>query len=193
MLPEHLLLCLHVECLLGINTMLSGCWRRTWSMWLIFYYMFMVAGNSRFLQTAQPSPAAFAVCTPPPTQWPTLASRVWQSPQSAWSAQSWPCSSISSHASTVLCVKVSPFWFFFLLKFFFPVPPHSFPSWTLINQALFRHKAIVLFVSWNNLSVISAPLSYLRCPKLSMKSTECSDYLLIGTPGSFACAYRCPG
>lgn len=110
-LPEHLHLCLHMDCLPGINAILSGHWRRIWSTWLKFDCMFSLAGNSRFLQTAQPSPAAFAACIPLPTQWPTLVSQVWQSPQSAWSAQSWPCSSISSHASTVLCVRVSPFYF----------------------------------------------------------------------------------
>lgn len=121
-LPEHLHLCPHVECLPGINTILSGHWRKAWSIWLKFDYVFLVAGNSRFLQTAQPSPAAFAACIPLPIRWPILVSQVWQSPQSAWSAQSWPCSSISSHASTVLFVRVS--------LFCFPVLPHSLPVWT---------------------------------------------------------------
>lgn len=84
--------------------------------------------------------------------------------------------SVSSVAVPTECLVCSELA---LLIHFFPCQ-HSivcegksiirFSSWTLINQALFRHEATVLFVSWNNPSVISVPPSYLRCPKLSMKS-----------------------
>lgn len=132
----------------------------TWSMWLKFHKVFSVAGNSRFLQTAQLSPAAFAACTPPPTRWPTWVSQAWQSPQSAWSAQSWPCSSISSPASTVLSVKVSSSAFSVL---FFPPLSRSAMQPPCLDS--YKSRSIELCVTWNNPSMTSTTLSLDRIAK----------------------------